>query len=423
MVNAITTNASGELAKSRKFSVLRKRLKLRDKPPENVIFKLADTTDELAHVCKLLYDSYTQVGYMQKGGTGYRITPYYILPSCYTLIAKHGSTVIATATIIIKSREQIPVEQIFSLAPIQRWDRRIAEASSLTIDPNYRSQGGELIHALLKYMFQVAREDLGIHDLVMACTPKHMDFYEAVLLFRRLSEEVIESFDYVNGTTAAGGYLDLTTMHEDYAKAYGNEPGQRNVYKYYLEHRWECFQAVDRVSAAYDGNRWEPDQLDHFMHGPIQGATFLSTKDLELLRRHYPSSDYDELFAPYRLEKSSVLIDTSIATFVRHKSSVVTPVILRRIEEDRLYVTAEKPHHLLDAAELQIFPEDKSAAPIAITSIRLTGGSDVTLGCHSSPAPVISQKFGDASIGSFRIGLNAAGRIPVVHEEDLAHAG
>lgn len=124
---------------------------------------------------------------MKEDGTGYRFTPYYILPSSYTLIAKQGDTVIATTTVIVKSQEELPVEQIFSLDHIAKWDRRIAEASSLTVHPDYRSQEGSLIHALLKYMFQVAREDLGIHDLVMACTPKHMDFYEALLLFRRLS--------------------------------------------------------------------------------------------------------------------------------------------------------------------------------------------------------------------------------------------
>ncbi|KZK92935.1 hypothetical protein PsAD5_03656 [Pseudovibrio sp. Ad5] len=422
MSNTIKSETAHEAQKARRFSIHRRRVKLQNTPPKNVIFKLADTPDELSQACRLLYESYTQVGYMKEDGSGYRFTPFYVLPSCYTLIAKQGDTVIGTTTIIIKSLEELPVEQIFSLKHIQRWNRWIAEASSLTIHPDYRSQDGALIHALLKYMFQVAREDLGIHDLVMASTPKHMVFYEALLLFRRLSEEVIDAFDYVNGTTATGAYLNFTEMHQDYAAMYKDAPDEQNVFKYYMEYEFSNFQSLSKVTSAYNGNRWRPEHLDHFLHGPIQGANSLTREDLDLLRRHYPSHDYDKIFARHSLSNAAALIDTNATGVIQSSTGNKTPIILRRIEEDRIHLTSERPYELLEGKELQLLHQNQQVEPIRVQSITLTGGLDATARYDPTSSPGIMALLTNKQRIS-PLEEETTSKAQNYQEDELAHVG
>lgn len=420
MINTNQHCANHEAARSRKFSIFRRRVKLQSSPPAGVIFKQADTPEELTQVCKLLYDSYTQVGYMKEDDTGYRFTPYYILPSSYTLIAKQGDTVIATTTVIVKSQEELPVEQIFSLDHIAKWDRRIAEASSLTVHPDYRSQEGSLIHALLKYMFQVAREDLGIHDLVMACTPKHMDFYEALLLFRRLSHEVIDAFDYVNGTTATGAFLNFTEMHADYQRVYGDTPEERNLFKYYMEYEFDSFQKLSKVSTAYDGNRWSAKELEHFLQGPIQGAASLTPDELKLLRRHYPTHEYDHLFGAQ--EVTSALMDTDIAGLVRLRTNMETPVVLRRIETDRVHLTTPKPYELLNAKELRLLLGTYARSPIKVQSITLMGGPNAIVRFDPTSSPQVRELLSNATSPKPEATLTDI-FAEAFHPPELAHAG
>ncbi|WP_160116663.1 N-acyl amino acid synthase FeeM domain-containing protein [Pseudovibrio ascidiaceicola] len=422
MSNTIKSKPTQNATKARRFSIHRRRVRLQNTPPENVIFKLADTPDELSQVCRLLYDSYTQVGYMKEDGSGYRFTPFYVLPSCYTLIAKQGDTVIGTTTIIIKSLEELPVEQIFSLKHIQRWNRRIAEASSLTIHPDHRSQDGALIHALLKYMFQVAREDLGVHDLVMASTPKHMVFYEALLLFRRLSEEVIDAFDYVNGTTATGAYLNFTEMHQDYATMYKDVPDERNVFKYYMEYEFNTFRSLSTAVTTYNGNRWRPEHLNHFLHGPIQGANSITKEDFELLRRHYSSSNYDQVFARHKLSKATALIDANTTGIIRSSTGNRTPIIVRRIEEDRIHLTAERPYELLEGKELQLLRQDQQTEPVRIRSITLTGELDATVRYDPTSSPgIMAMLTNEQTTPSSK--EDTPHKAPSYQEDQFTHVG
>ncbi|GHB41969.1 hypothetical protein GCM10007094_33970 [Pseudovibrio japonicus] len=370
----------------------------------------------------MLYDSYTSAGLMTENGTGYRFIPYYVLPSCYTFIAKTGDTVIATTTLIVKSREDLPLEKIFSLSPIQQWNRRIAEGGTLAIHPDHRSRNGELVHALLKYTFQLAREDLGLHDIVMASNPTHRAFYEGLLLFRRLSEEVIDTFDYVNGAPAVGGHLNLTEMRKDYAATYQGVPEQRNLFKYYMEYEFDSFQRPDKVVSTYNGNRWSPTNLDLFLHGPMQGASALTRSELELLRRRYPSRDYDWIFNRYSLPEPSALVDANAAGFVRLKSQNTTPVVVRRIEEDRIHVTCERPYELLEGRELELLHNSKFQPPTTLQSVTLTGGSEATLRYDAASSPAITALLTNAG-KALQPRQAALSEVRNYHDNELAFVG
>ncbi|SDR35882.1 hypothetical protein [Pseudovibrio sp. Tun.PSC04-5.I4] len=410
-------------AKLRAHSAYTSRFNLQSKAPEGITFKLVETVDELTQTCKILYDSYTEVGYMKVNETGYRFTPFYVLPSCYTLIAKAGDTVIATTTIIIKSQEELPVESIFSLTDHLKWDRRTAEASSFTVHPNYRSHPDNIKHAMLKYLFQIARDTLGIHDLVIACTPEHMGLYEDVLLFQRLSDEVIDAYDYVNGTSAVGARLDLASMQADYANVYAQAPEWRNMYKYHFESDFESFQIPRHAATVYSGNLWSPEQLEALLKGPIKGAAALSPDDLNLLRQHYASTEYDSVFSCYGVSNPAPVLDTNIQAVVRLKTNKSVPVVVQRLEGNQIILSAENPSALLDGKTLQITTGDHNTAQAQIRVTSLGNGVNATLQEYPSSMRFIDLLLKNKGAATQSPRLTEYHLTTDLDEEDKVHFG
>ncbi len=256
----------------------------------------------------------------------------------------------------------------------------------------------------------------------MASGPTHRAFYEGLLLFRRLSEEVIEAFDYVNGAPATGGYLNLTEMHKDYAATYKGVPEQRNLFKYYMQYEFDSFQRPDKVVSTYNGNRWSPAHLDLLLHGPVQGANALTRSDLALLRRHYPSRDYDQTFARYDLPEHSALVDANAAGFVRLKTLSKTKVIVRRIEEDRIYLTCERPYELLEGRELELLYNRQFPPPTKLASVTLTGGSEAILRYDPSSSPAITALLANKGT-TLPPRQTTLSEVRSSHDKELAYLG
>jgi hypothetical protein len=49
---------------------------------------------------------------------------------------------------------------------------------------------------------------------VIAVNPSHIEMYESLLFFKRLTQNVVENYDFVNGAPAVGATLDLSTAPE-----------------------------------------------------------------------------------------------------------------------------------------------------------------------------------------------------------------
>ncbi|MES0884970.1 N-acyl amino acid synthase FeeM domain-containing protein [Roseibium sp. SCP14] len=379
-MSSLETHPEHERRKeNRRHAIHRRRLKLRLAPPDGVIFKLAETTGELIQACKILYEAYTAAGYMRSDGSGIRLTPYHTLPSCYTLIAKEGKNVVATTTIVVKSLEALPIEKIFSLDDYLAWDRRVCEISSLTVHPKYRSRHGELIFSLIKYLFKFVRETLRIHDCVITCNPKHIEFYEAVLLFNRISDEVINSYDFVDGAPAIGAHLDLITVTDRYALVYDGAPREKDLYKYLFELEFDNFQMPTQVPATYQGNRWSPRQLTSLLGRHANGASSFSPAERAFLRRHYATPEYDVAFEICGSRSQTQLFDLNIATNMYLSTESYVPVLLRRVDGNRISLSARNPYALMGGGKLAVPTVDGGTTWIELRPDFLHGGHEISM--------------------------------------------
>ena len=130
--------------------------------------------------------------------SGMRVTIYHALPTTTTLCAKIDDRVVGTISLIRESALGFPLQRIFDLTAVRAKEGNIAEvsASRKTQVPPHRRQhplSADEVHVRVP------------HDLLRhpppgdrGQSPAHRDVRIAAL-FQRLSANVVENYDFVNG--------------------------------------------------------------------------------------------------------------------------------------------------------------------------------------------------------------------------------
>ena len=196
--------------------------------------KIAETQDELEACFALLHDAYVASGFMRPHPSGLRVTPYHALPTTTTLCAKFDGQVVGTLSIVREGVFGFPMQSAFDISSVRAKEGRIAEISALAIHPRWRKTGGSILFPLMKFMYGYCTQYFDTRHLVIAVNPAHIEMYEAMLFFRRLTEQVVDRYDFVNGAPAVGATLDLHEAPTLFERAYGHKPGRRNLHRYFV---------------------------------------------------------------------------------------------------------------------------------------------------------------------------------------------
>lgn len=281
----------------RRHAIMRRGLTFDPAFPDGITIERAHTRDDIARACQILYEGYTEAGFMVDDGSGHRFTVYHALPTAYTLVVREGDDIIATVTLIVKSVDPLPVEHILDLSKYLTPGSRIVELSALTIARNYRGNSGRVMFPLFKYIYEYSLKALGATDLIVTCNPKHQAFYKAIYQFESISDETVQSYDFVDGAPAVGCRLCLRTFPEVYFAAYGTAPARKNLYQYMVQTRFDEFDIARHPLPEASGNRWSETDLAWMLKRLATGRSSLSDNDMEMLRLAYSGAQYDHLFA------------------------------------------------------------------------------------------------------------------------------
>lgn len=203
-------------------------------PSDHLEIKIADTTEELESAYKLLHDSYVKSGFMNPDPTGLRVLSQHLLPQTTTIVAKWDNKVIGTLSLIRDNPFGLPLEKIFDVSERRINGRRLAEVSSLAVDPNYRGQINLSLFPLFRFVYQYARDCFGIHEFVIAVNPSMVDLYLGYMCFEKLKAKP-KAYDFVNGAPAVGLFLNFQTITHKWKLLFNHRPDNANFYKYWSE--------------------------------------------------------------------------------------------------------------------------------------------------------------------------------------------
>lgn len=283
------------LPKAMRFKVYRKMISLR--MPEGIVFKIAETKEQLTQAFKLLHNEYVRAGYMDPHPSGMRLTKYHALPSTTTLIAEREGRVVGTVSLIRQNTFGLPCEQVFDLAPFRKKGARVTEVSALAIDREFGNhQQGLLLWPMVKFIVEYATRFFGTDYLVMIVHPRMFDFYEAMLAFRPFLKKKFK-YAFVKGNPGMGGYVSLRQFPTWLELNFGNEPTERNL-AHFIELSAEAFYFPDRPWATVNDPVMTPELLDHFFRQESGVFGELSDEEKAALHAIYDSPAHKMVLPP-----------------------------------------------------------------------------------------------------------------------------
>lgn len=260
------------LPKSVRHELFRAQLQINLHPDPCLEIKLAEDEAELESAFRILHDAYVDSGFMKPSPSGMRVTKYHALPSTSTLVAKWDGEVVATLSIIRDGSFGLPLEGGFDISRFRAGGKRPVEISSLAIKPGFRGNRGETLLPLLKAMWLYCTKYFGVDDLLIAVNPRRVEFFEAILGFKKITDTIVEEYGFVNGAPAVGLYLSVAEARAIFAKAYyGKEPA-KDLYTYMIDAS-EGGRTIESIKF--------PDRSYHDISDPIMTPDLFKTFFME----------------------------------------------------------------------------------------------------------------------------------------------
>jgi hypothetical protein len=298
------------LPRERRFAVYRNFVDCDPAPSARLELKIADTEEELAACFTLLHDAYVNSKFMNPDPSGMRVTIYHALPTTTTLCAKYDGEVVGTLSLIRESALGFPLQRIFDLSALRAKKGNIAEVSALAVHRRFRRTGGSILFPLMKFMYEYCTTYFDTRHLVIAVNPKHIEMYESLLFFKRLTQNVVENYDFVNGAPAVGATLDLSTAPEIFRKHYSSKPPKRDLYAFFTEVTLPNIKLPPRRFYTTNDPVLTPELLDHFFNVRTNVFMQLSDRKKRLLHTIYDLPAYRAILPAVPEENPDASADT-----------------------------------------------------------------------------------------------------------------
>lgn len=156
------------------------------------------TAEEGRAAFRLLYQQYRKRGYCAANASEIYFAPQALESPSKIFMLKDSGQLIGTIALIADSVKGLPMDQLFKeeLDGLRIKGRRIAEVGMLALDMSRHGRSmfslGNIkkmnyLFTLYKIMFDAARADLGVSDLVINMNPKHTSLYK-YLAFEAMGE-------------------------------------------------------------------------------------------------------------------------------------------------------------------------------------------------------------------------------------------
>lgn len=270
---------------------------------DQVVFKLAETREELEGAFALLHDSYVDVGLMKPDPSGLRVTSYHAIPSSVTLIGKAGAEVVATLTIIADSKLGLPSDQFVDLSKLRQGGNRLAEISALAIKKEYK---GKLLFHLLKYNYEWCVNYLSINHLIATLTTdsKAYELYESILFFKRIENKIEANYAFANFRPVIAEHLDLDEARETFKKHYAKKETKKNLFDFFVQKKINFFQFPKRTHFAVSYPTMNSQDFTYFFTQKTSALLNMSTPALLELQTIYQGQPQADLINKTLLERN-----------------------------------------------------------------------------------------------------------------------
>jgi len=175
----------------------------------------------------LVYRLYLEKGYARPDPSRMWLSAFDAIPETTTFLVERVSDNEAAGalTVVFDSSVGLPADNVYAaeLNLLRNSGRRLAEITSLGVAEN-GTKGPEILARLLNHAYLLARKVRGATDFVVTVNPRHVPFYERLLLFAKAGPE--REYGKVGGAPAVLLYLSLSVVEQEIRLAHSSGKAQ-----------------------------------------------------------------------------------------------------------------------------------------------------------------------------------------------------
>jgi hypothetical protein len=295
----------GAIPRPLRHAVLRRMLRLPSELPPGLELEIATGPDDLERALAVLHDAYVEAGFMDPHRSGLRVTPWHLLPSTATAIARWEGRVVATMSSIRDGALGLPMDKAFDLSALRARGERIAEISALAIDPAFRRQRRSLIHPLIRFLWRYSLTHHGTDRVVILVNPSMVELYEAIYLFRKLEgRSRIDRYDFVKGAPGIALQTPLREGLAEIEETYRARPAESNLGAFMSAAPAANERYAPRRYYTLDEPRDHAALLERFLAPRTGLLRDLSPAELSALAQSHQSRGAEHLFGGLALSRS-----------------------------------------------------------------------------------------------------------------------
>lgn len=294
---------------------------------ENYTIKVAETTDEVLQAYQLVYQNYFQTGLCDLESENIRITKHALLPTTSIIIVKYKEEVVGTISLITDNPLGLPMEKLFSIDELRKTGKQIAEISTLSIKKGHRRQRGKIMLPLTNYLFDYARNILGMDYFTLIVHPYSAPFYTSLFAAKFITKK-IKKYSGAKDALASALVIPLANSDEILKSIYVGKKLEHRFYDIFNRKNFTCFQYPERkYYRAFDPG-FKLGLLKEVFAKSINSLKELDEWDKEILQKLFSFKEYDNLFKKnYQNMRSSPRFSVNCSGLYTDDSSELTHFI------------------------------------------------------------------------------------------------
>ncbi len=212
--------------------LMRKKIEIDETKLNGVIFKIAQTKEELEQAYKIVHDSYVSKGYCDSQPHGMKLSIYNSFPFTTTLVGKLKDEVIITCTIFLDSFINLPMDQSFGehLFEFRNNQRLILEVGSFAIKAGTKIHNNNINIHLHKMVMNYCEDYLGADDLLLTVNPRHRMYYQHIWCADPIGP--VKALPQVKGNPAVLMHINLRACKARMQGEYSGLPLKNSFYNF-----------------------------------------------------------------------------------------------------------------------------------------------------------------------------------------------
>lgn len=266
-----------------------------------IIYKIADTRDELEQAFKLVQKTYLEMNLTLDNENLMRLSKFNALPTTLVFVAIYDGKVIATISQILDAGLGLPIEKFSDISKFRSSGKRLCEISGLAIESSWRSRSTGVYFPLSSFAIMYAKEFIGIDKFFIVTRAHVRYFYQSLYGFKGVDSN-IKKYGLVNDTLAYSQYLnssDLLTFLKDKFSGAKDKDNLYLICKDFPQNfPWKNQCVIKPLKYNLCSKFFfKPHDLEYFFKENADQFSQMDEMDLRVLKTAYHTDEYKEIIS------------------------------------------------------------------------------------------------------------------------------